>query len=99
MQRRGRLPDLHSALACERPEMYRERFGRVQTSEVFKTSEVSLHHNPQQIFISHAYEDAAQNRFIHQKSRIELIRNLLWPKPKLKCVVALAKHQVHRQSF
>ncbi len=58
MQRRGRLPDLHSALARERPEMYRERFGRVQTSEVFKTSEVSLHHNPQQIFISHAHEDA-----------------------------------------
>lgn len=59
MQRNGRLDDLHGALARERPAFYGQRFGRTEFPVSQSPNLQSpISHDPQQIFISHAHENA-----------------------------------------
>lgn len=72
LQRRGRLPDLHLALARERPQQYSPQFAHPSqprnlqspiiqspvSQSLVSESPVSPTRNPHQVFISHAHQDA-----------------------------------------
>jgi formylglycine-generating enzyme required for sulfatase activity len=54
--RRGRMDHLLTALSKLRPEAYKDQFGLVPSQQ---KSDLSAQRNPNQIFLSHAHQDAA----------------------------------------
>jgi formylglycine-generating enzyme required for sulfatase activity len=70
-QRRGRLDDLHAALARERPEAWRQSFAAPVETFRRNVSTTTPARDPRQVFLSHATADAAFARRLADDLRAE----------------------------